>query len=50
MAAARGELTLAEAREWMALLERQWSAIETEDLAVRLELLEEAARAKRRLL
>ena len=45
-AAARGELTLAEAREWMALLERQRVAIETQDLAVRLELLEEEAKAR----
>ena len=35
-AAARGELTLAEAREWMALLDNQRAAIETENLAVRL--------------
>ena len=45
-AAARGELTLAEAREWMALLERQRVAIETQDLAVRLELLEEESRVR----
>jgi Family of unknown function (DUF5681) len=45
-AAARGELTLAEAREWMALLERQRLAIETQDLTVRLEILEEQAKAR----
>jgi Family of unknown function (DUF5681) len=44
--AARGEITLAEAREWMALLDRHRAAIETQDLAVRLELLEEESRAR----
>lgn len=46
-AAARGELSLAEAREWMALIERQRAAIETQDLAVRLEVLEEAERGRK---
>ena len=47
-AAARGELTMQEAREWMALLDKQRSAIETQDLAVRLELLEEHERSRSR--
>ncbi len=38
--AARGDLTLAEAREWMALLDKQRAAIENEDLGVRVEMLE----------
>ena len=47
-AAARGELTLAEARDWMALLERQRAAIETNELAVRLEVLEQQERSRTR--
>lgn len=52
-AAAAGELTLPEARQWMELLDRQREAIETADLAVRVELMEdrlavEAERRKRR--
>lgn len=43
-AAAKGELSLAEAREWLALLDKQRTAIETRDLAIRLELLEELER------
>lgn len=39
-AAASGRLTLPEAREFLALLEVQRRALETEDLAVRLELVE----------
>jgi hypothetical protein len=39
-AAAAGRISLAEAREFMALLDVQRRAIETHDLAVRIELLE----------
>lgn len=46
-AASRGELTLAEAQEWLKLLDAQRKAIETEDLAVRLEVLEKAERQRR---
>jgi hypothetical protein len=45
-AAAWGELTLAEARAWMTLLDRQRAVIETEDLAVRLEILENEERKR----
>jgi hypothetical protein len=38
--AAAGEITLSEAKEFMALLEGQRKVIETADLAVRLEVLE----------
>lgn len=38
--AAAGEMSLSEAREFMALLELQRRAIETQELAVRVELLE----------
>lgn len=38
--AASGDITLSEAKEFMALLEGQRRVIETADLAVRLELLE----------
>jgi hypothetical protein len=38
--AAAGEITLSEAREFMALLDAQRRAIETGDLAVRIEALE----------
>jgi hypothetical protein len=41
-AAASGQITLADAREFMALLEVQRRAIETEDLAFRIEVLENA--------
>jgi hypothetical protein len=47
-AAAAGELTLPEAREFLGLLETQRKVLETEDLAVRIEALEaEAAEEKR---
>ncbi|NWG72813.1 MAG: hypothetical protein HXY23_14575 [Parvularculaceae bacterium] len=42
-AAAAGELTMEEARGFMSLLESQRRAIETADLALRLEALEQAA-------
>src|SRR3954454_20679211 len=49
--AAPGQLPLQEAREFMDLLETQRKAIETQDLVVRIELLEqqraEAARPKK---
>jgi hypothetical protein len=48
-AAARGDLTLSEAREWMSLIDRQRVTIETRDLAVRLEVLEEEERQRARL-
>jgi hypothetical protein len=38
--AAAGEITLSEAKEFMALLEQQRRSIETSDLAVRIEALE----------
>jgi hypothetical protein len=38
--AAAGEITLSEAKEFMALLEQQRKAIETSDLCVRIEALE----------
>jgi hypothetical protein len=38
--AAAGDITLSEAKEFMALLEQQRRAIETSDLAVRIEALE----------
>ncbi len=41
--AAAGEISLSEAKEFMALLEGQRKAIETAELAVRLELLEARA-------
>jgi hypothetical protein len=47
-AAAAGELTLPEAREFLALLESQRKALETSDLAVRIEALESAAAEERR--
>jgi len=47
-AAAAGELTLPEAREFLALLESQRKALETADLAVRIEALESAAVEERR--
>jgi len=47
-AAAAGELTLPEAREFLALLESQRKALETADLAVRIEALEVAASEERR--
>lgn len=40
-AAAAGRMTLAEAREFLQLLDIHRKAIETQDLAVRVELLEE---------
>ena len=43
VAAAAGQLTLPEAREFLALLESQRKALETADLAVRIEALEVAA-------
>ena len=51
-AAAAGQLTLQEAREFMELLDAKRKAIETQDLVVRIELLEqrqhsEAAREKK---
>ena len=49
--AAAGQLTLQEAREFMELLDAQRKAIETQDLVVRIELLEqqraEAGRPKK---
>lgn len=45
--AASGELTLEEARGFMALLEQQRKAIETSELAVRLELLEGESKERR---
>ncbi len=39
-AAGCGRITLGEAREFMALFETQRKAIETHDLAIRIELLE----------
>lgn len=52
-AAAAGELTLPEAREFLALLESQRKALETADLAVRIEVLElaaaEEAKSRRRI-
>ena len=47
-AAAHGELTLGEAREFMALLDGQRKAIESQELAVRVELLEEEFRKVRK--
>lgn len=47
-AAAHGELSMDEARAWMALLEQQRSIIETAELAVRLEVLENEQRRQRR--
>lgn len=47
-AAAAGELTLPEAREFLALLESQRKALETSDLAVRIEALEVAAAEERK--
>ena len=44
--AARGEMSLSEAREFMLLLEGERKLIETSDLAVRIELLERAAGAE----
>ena len=44
--AAAGQLTLQEAREFMELLEAQRKAIETQDLVVRIELLEQRQRAE----
>jgi hypothetical protein len=41
--AAAGSLTLEEARAFLLLIEQQRKAIETQDLAVRLELLEQSA-------
>jgi hypothetical protein len=41
-AAADGEISIAEAREWMELLEARRRSIETCDLAVRIRLLEDA--------
>lgn len=40
-AAARGDITTGEAAEWMSLLDRQRKVIETADLAVRVELIEQ---------
>jgi hypothetical protein len=42
--AAAGKMTLPEARDFLALLEQQRKALETSELAVRLELLESAVR------
>ena len=42
--ASSGDLTVDEARAFLALLESQRKAIETSELAVRLELLEEQQR------
>jgi hypothetical protein len=39
--AARGELTIEEARAFLTLIEHQRKALETSELAVRLELLEQ---------
>jgi hypothetical protein len=47
-AVAAGELTLPEGREFLALLESQRKAIETVDLAVRIEALEAAERKGKR--
>jgi Family of unknown function (DUF5681) len=47
-AAAQGKLSLAEARDFMHLLELQRSAIETVDLAIRIEVLEDSERERRR--
>jgi hypothetical protein len=47
-AVAAGELTLPEGREFLALLESQRKAIETADLAVRIEALESAERKGKR--
>lgn len=44
-AAGAGRITLAEAKEFMQLLEVQRRSIETHDLAVRIEVLEGAGRA-----
>lgn len=44
-AAAAGRLTLQEAREFMELLDAHRRAIETQDLVVRIELLEEERKA-----
>jgi hypothetical protein len=44
--AAAGQLTLQEAREFMELLDAQRKAIETQDLVVRIELLEQRQRAE----
>jgi hypothetical protein len=46
--AASGELTLEEARGFMVLLEQQRRGIETSELAVRLELLEQDAKGRKR--
>lgn len=46
-ATAAGELTLPEAREFLALLESQRKALETADLAVRIEALESVASEER---
>ena len=43
---ATGQLTLQEAREFMELLDAQRKAIETQDLVVRIELLEQRQRAE----
>lgn len=47
-AAAAGDLTLGEAREFAALLDLQRKAIESQDLAIRVELLETELRTVRR--
>ena len=44
--AAAGQLTLQEGREFMESLEAQRKAIETQDLVVRIELLERRQRAE----
>lgn len=46
-AAARGDLTIEEAERFMVLLEVQRRALETEDLAVRVEALELAGKRKK---
>jgi len=46
-AAARGDLTIEEAERFMTLLEIQRRALETEDLAVRVEALEVAGKRKK---
>ncbi len=40
-AAARGEMTPAEAQEWMRVLDAQRRILETEELALRIELIEQ---------
>ena len=47
-AAAAGQLTLPEAREFLALLESQRKILETADLAVRIEALEVASADERK--